>query len=69
VDSAPRLRECIDEQFPHAEKIVRLMNHRHTYKPASLYEVFALADARRLLQGLEIYHTHKLGSRLTIAET
>lgn len=40
----------------------------NTHKPASLYKRFAPAEARRILNRLEIHYTPKHGSWLDIAE-
>jgi hypothetical protein len=69
VDFAPLLRELSDEPDPHADTIVLVMDHLHTHKPASLDEAFAPAEARRLLERLEIHDTPTHGSGLHRAET
>jgi hypothetical protein len=69
VDFAQVLREVIDEQYPQAEKIVLVMDNLNTHKPASLYEAFEPAEARRLLERLEMHYTPKHGSWLNMAET
>lgn len=69
VDFAHVIRELVDEQYPHAEKIVLVMDNLNTHKPASLYEAFAPAEARRLMERLEIHYTPKHGSWLNMAET
>jgi hypothetical protein len=69
VDFAQVLREVIDEQYPQAEKIVLVMDNLNTHKPASLYEAFEPAEARRLLERLEMHDTPKHGSWLNMAET
>lgn len=69
VDFAHLLREVIDKQYPQAEKIVVVMDNLNTHKPASLYEAFAPAEARRLLERLEMHYTPKHGSWLNMAET
>ena len=51
------------------QQIVLVMDNLNTHKPASLYEAFAPAEARRLLERLEIHHTPKHGSWLNMAET
>ena len=48
VDFAHLIREVVDEQYPQAEKIVLVMDNLNTHKPASLYEAFPPAEARRL---------------------
>jgi hypothetical protein len=69
VDFAHLIQELVDEQYPHAEKIVLVMDNLNTHKPASLYEAFPPTEARRLLERLEIHHTPKHGSWLDMAET
>ena len=56
-------------QYPQAEKIVLVMDNLNTHQPASLYEAFAPAEARRLMERLEIPYTPKHGSWLNMAET
>jgi len=69
VDFAHLIREVVDEQYPQAEKIVLVMDNLNTHKPASLYEAFEPAEARRLLERLELHYTPKHGSWLNMAET
>ena len=69
IDFAHVIRELVDAQYPHAEKIVLVMDNLNTHKPASLYEAFAPTEARRLLERLEIHYTPKHGSWLDMAET
>jgi hypothetical protein len=69
VDFAPRLRELIDEPYPQAEKSVLVMDNLHTHQPASLYEAFEPAEARRWLERLEIHDTPQHGRWLHMAET
>lgn len=68
VDFAHLLREVIDKPYPQAEKMVVVMDNLNTHKPASLYEAFAPAEARRLLERLEMHYTPKHGSWLNMAE-
>ena len=69
IDFAHVIRELVDEQYPHAEKIVLVLDNLNTHKPASLYEAFAPTEARRLLQRLEIPYTPKHGRWFERAET
>jgi hypothetical protein len=69
IDFAEVVRELVDNQYPQAEKIVLVMDNLNTHKVASLYEAFAPAEARRLLERLEIHYTPKHGSWLDMAET
>lgn len=69
MDFAHVLQELVDDQYPQAEKIVLVMDNLNTHKLASLYEAFAPAEARRLMERLELHYTPKHGSWLNMAET
>jgi hypothetical protein len=69
VDCAYLIRALVDEQSPQAEKMVLVMDHLNPHKPASLYEAFPPAEARRRLERLEIHDTPTHGSWLDMAET
>jgi DDE superfamily endonuclease len=68
-DFAAVIRELVDVHFPEAEKIVLVMDNLNTHKVASLYEAFPPAEARRLIEKVEIHYTPKHGSWLDMAET
>lgn len=67
-DFAEVIRELVDGH-PTADIIVLVMDNLNTHKPASLYAAFPPAEARRILQRLEIHYTPKHGSWLNMAET
>lgn len=69
IDFAYVIREMVDKDYPDAEVIVLVMDNLNTHKPASLYEAFEPAEARRLIEKLEIHYTPKHGSWLNMAET
>jgi transposase len=62
------MRDLVDVHFPDAEKIVLVMDNLNTHKMASLYEAFAPAEVRRIIEKLEIHYTPKHGSWLNMAE-
>ncbi len=68
VDWAQQIKELVDVRYPHAERIVLVMDNLNTHGPASLYEVFPPAEAKRLADKLEIHYTPKHGSWLNMAE-
>jgi hypothetical protein len=68
VDWAHQIKDLVDVRYPEAEHIVLLMDNLNTHSPASLYEAFPPAEAKRLADKLEIHHTPKHGSWLNIAE-
>jgi hypothetical protein len=67
-DFAHCIRDLVDVQYPDAERIVLVLDNLNTHSPASLYEAFPPAEARRLADKLEIHHTPKHGSWLNMAE-
>jgi hypothetical protein len=69
VDYARMLKEIADKHFPKAGKIVLVQDNLNTHKPASLYEAFAPAEARRLVERFEWHYTPKHGSWLDMAES
>jgi len=68
VDWAHCVREIVDVCYPDAEKIVLVMDQLNTHTPASLYEAFPPAEAKRIADRLEIHPTPKHGSWLNMAE-
>jgi DDE superfamily endonuclease len=67
-DFARIIRRLVDEWYPAAEKVVLVMDNLSTHSPAALYEAFAPAEARRLVEKLEWHYTPKHGSWLNVAE-
>ena len=68
VDWAEVVRKLVDEDYPDRERIVLVMDNLNTHHPASLYEAFEPAEARRIAERLEIHYTPKPGSWLNMAE-
>jgi hypothetical protein len=68
IDWAWCIKELVDVHYPHAEKIVLVMDNLNTHTPAALYEAFDPVEARRLAESLEIHYTPNHGSWLNIAE-
>ena len=69
LDYAHLLKEVSDRWFPDAAKIALVQDNLSTHKPASLYEAFPPAEARRLVERFEWHYTPKHGSWLNMAET
>ena len=67
-DFAHFLRRLSDEWYPRAERIVLVCDNLNTHTPASLYEAFEPAEARRLAERFEWHYTPKHGSWLNVAE-
>lgn len=67
-DWAAFVKELLDGQYREARKIVLVMDNLNTHSPASLYQAFEPAEAKRLSDRLEIHHTPKHGSWLNMAE-
>ncbi|GCF11969.1 IS630 family transposase [Dictyobacter arantiisoli] len=67
-DFALFLRDLVDKQYPHAEKIILVMDNLNTHTTGSLYTVFSPEEAMRIKKKLEIHYTPKHGSWLNMAE-
>ena len=67
-DYAQCLRKLSDERYPDAEIIVLVQDNLNTHSPASLYEAFEPAQAKRLAERFEFHYTPKHGSWLDMAE-
>jgi len=68
IDFAECMRYLVDELFPEAESIVLVLDNLNTHTPASLYEAFEPAEAKRTLDCLEFHYTPKHGSWLNMVE-
>ena len=68
ADFAYFIRDLVDVYYPTAEKLVLVMDNLNTHTLAALYEVFEPAEARRLIEKLELHSTPKHGSWLNMAE-
>jgi len=68
VDWAQCMRELVDVHFPDAESITVVQDQLNTHSPAALYEMFAPAEAKRILDRLDFHWTPKHGSWLNMAE-
>ena len=67
-DWAYLIRDVVDGVFPDAERIVLVVDNLNTHVGGALYETFPPAEARRILNKLEIHYTPKHGSWLNMAE-
>lgn len=57
IDLAHEVKELLDVDYPTAKKVVLVWDNLNTHTPASLYKAFEPAEARRLLDRLEIHYT------------
>ncbi len=67
-DFARCMRWLTDDAYPEAHVIHVVLDNLNTHTPAALYETFAPAEARRILQRLHFHYTPKHGSWLNMAE-
>jgi hypothetical protein len=67
-DFAEQVRQLLDVRFADAERVTLVMDNLVTHELASLYEAFDPAEARRLLERIEVVYTPRHGSWLNIAE-
>lgn len=68
VDWARFVKALLDGPYATVEKVVLVQDNLNTHTPSSLYEAFAPAEARRLVEKLELHYTPKHGSWLNLAE-
>jgi transposase len=68
VDWAHCMQNLVDVHFPHAERIVVVLDNLSTHTAAALYATFEPAEAKRIWDRLEIHYTPKRGSWLNMAE-
>jgi hypothetical protein len=68
TDWAHLVKAMLDGRYRDAAKVTLVMDHLNTHSPASFYEAFDPAEAKRLTDKLEIHYTPKHGSWLNIAE-
>jgi DDE superfamily endonuclease len=68
TDWAEAMRVLSDQHHPTAERITVVLDNLNTHGPASFYEAFAPAEARRLAERFAFHYTPKHGSWLNIAE-
>ncbi len=67
-DWAAYVKHLVDGRYKEAHRVVLVMDNLNTHTPASLYEAFEPAEAKRLADKLEIHYTPKHGSWLNMAE-
>ena len=68
IDFAGQMKELADVHFPGAERITLVMDNLNTHRLSCLYEAFEPAEARRIIEKIEVVHTPKHGSWLNMAE-
>jgi DDE superfamily endonuclease len=69
VEYAYLLKDGADIHFSAAQTIVLVQDNLNIHSKASLYEAFAPAEARRLVERFEWHYTPKHGSWLNLAES
>jgi hypothetical protein len=67
-DWTREVKLIVMEQYPHAEKVVVVMDNLNTHTIFSLYIGFPAEEAFEIAQKLELPYTPKHGSWLNIAE-
>jgi hypothetical protein len=69
LDWAYAVRDLVDVHYPEATKIRLVLDNLNTHVGGSLYDAFPPAEARRILNRLELHYTPKHGSWLNMAES
>jgi hypothetical protein len=67
-DFAEAIRVLVDEWYPAAAVVRIVLDNLNTHTGAALYDAFAPAEARRILERLEWHYTPKHGSWLNQME-
>ena len=67
-DFAQQMQWLVDVAYPEAATVRVVLDNLNTHRPASLYEAFPPAEARRIVRRLEFHYTPKHGSWLNMAE-
>ena len=60
TDWANFVRDLLENQYPEAERVVLITDQLNTHSPASFYEAFPPAEAKRLAERLEIHAQTRL---------
>ena len=68
VDFAKQMKDLVDIYCPEADVIRLVVDNLNIHNPAALYEVFEPAEARRIVQKLELHYTPKHASWLNQVE-
>src|SRR5664279_755038 len=68
-DWAYAVRDLVDVHYPNAIKVRLVLDNLNTHVGGALYDAFPPAEARRVLNRLEIHYTPKHGSWLNMAES
>ena len=56
-DFSRQMRWLVDEAYPEVEVVRVVLDNLNTHRPASLYETFPAAEARRIARRLEFHYT------------
>lgn len=67
-DWAYLMRDLVDVRFPDAERVTVVLDNLNTHVGGALYETFEPAEAKRILDKLELHYTPTHGSWLNMAE-
>jgi len=67
-DFAHQMRWLVDDAYPAVPVVRVVLDNLNTHRPASLYQTFPAARARRIAKRLEFHYTPKHGSWLNMAE-
>ena len=68
LDFARQMKELVDTHYPKAHQITLVMDNLNTHRMSCLYEALTPAEARRIIEKIEVVHTPKHGSWLNMAE-
>jgi len=62
------MKQLVEEHYPEADVVIVVMDNLNTHNPAAFYEFFDPAEAKRILDRLEVHYTPKHASWLNMTE-
>lgn len=68
IDWARHIQELVEVHYPHAKKILLVVDNLNIHTGAALYELLEPAHARKIVEKIEFHYTPKHGSWLNMAE-
>lgn len=68
LDWAKHIQKLVEEQYPHAKKILLVCDNLNIHSGAALYELLPPKKAKKIVDRIEFRYTPKHGSWLNIAE-
>ena len=68
IEWATVMKHLADDLYPHAEKIIVMLDNLNTHGPSAFYQTFEPEEARHLAERFEFHFTPKHDSWINMAE-